>query len=505
MLTYPSDLQKEQLDQACALLEEIQTFIDDYAPGTAPRLQSLVETARRLKVFAGQDLQFFSSAALAGQQGYPLEYIFALIHDQVGRDFAILQEAACQRQHCRSPFADTLNQADHLAEEILGPVIRYGAESPKFVLEWPVSSEGQSQTDQKPNDPDDRPHSLPLPRLVPAQGTLAIYPAETIVITYFRKFPSIRLIPYAPVALVGIPFTSVERPQDLLATPHEIGHQVFWRWRALRYHLQQEQGSLPLYAYRWAEEIFADSYGVHTGGPAAALFAQLLEAGFSNAQFCRDDGAHPASILRPYVHIKALSNPKSAPAPLALQELNDLWTGYRAARAPLGPVFTASTGHHVPVDSAVGRRRRLPPDYTDLYLNHPVDRLVRVCLDRLQSIDALAGFPTPWWAPELNHSASQLYAGFASHLNTLDLKKPVKELAHDASLDALLQSGRCLVGLKEHPLWLQVARDYLDTPQFNDLMNGLNNNTPIPARDWLPLMDMDAWADKGPTSNPRSG
>ncbi len=79
---------------------------------------------------------------------------------------------------------------------------------------------------------------------------------------------------------------------------------------------------LPTYAERWAEEIFADTFGVQSVGAAAALYAQYLEAGFDRRHFQRDDGAHPTSVLRPYVHIKAL-NDENNPIVQGLEETLD--------------------------------------------------------------------------------------------------------------------------------------------------------------------------------------
>ncbi len=57
---------------------------------------------------------------------------------------------------------------------------------------------------------------------------------DTTVLTYFNKTALVRVIPYAPVALIGIPVTCVgwkDNFSNFMAIPHEIGHYVYWHAR----------------------------------------------------------------------------------------------------------------------------------------------------------------------------------------------------------------------------------------------------------------------------------
>ena len=59
----------------------------------------------------------------------------------------------------------------------------------------------------------------------------------SVALTYLQKSYETRVIPYAEVCLIGIPFTSVRLTEDLLAIPHEVGHYVFWNS-----HLKDQNG-----------------------------------------------------------------------------------------------------------------------------------------------------------------------------------------------------------------------------------------------------------------------
>ena len=318
-MLYPDYLRTDQYEQARSLLDIVKHFAQQNSGSSSPRVKSLVEVTKRLRVFGCQQLNFFSSPSLQIHPQFPREYIFALIHDQVARDFSILREAVCQYRNSDLRTRITLNVANHLGEAILEPILKLS--QIKYVQSWTFPDYRSGPSDEK-----EPPSPTPiLPELVETKDVVPIFPANTVVITYFRKFPGIRLLPYAPVALVGIPYTSISRPQDMLATPHEIGHQLFWRWRELRYQIeklnpnrhQPAADALLDFGYKWAEEIFADTFGVHAVGAAAALFAQELEAGFDFQHFGLNDGAHPVSSIRPFVHAKALNDP-SAPV---VQEL----------------------------------------------------------------------------------------------------------------------------------------------------------------------------------------
>ena len=57
-------------------------------------------------------------------------------------------------------------------------------------------------------------------------------------LTYFQRSANVRVIPYAPVAMIGIPITTIGLNsgvgvvEDLLAIPHEMAHHLYWNGRA---------------------------------------------------------------------------------------------------------------------------------------------------------------------------------------------------------------------------------------------------------------------------------
>lgn len=501
MLSYPLSLIDNQYDQVILLLELIKEFIKQHENSTLPRVQSLVMVARRLRIFGCQQLRFFSSPTIEQVKEFPLEYIFALIHDQVARDFSVLREAVCQRTNANGEFLNTLEKADRFGQDILAPIIKMPA-APKFVQSWPrftvttlkdrQRQMGQLDKRYEPPVQSNEPGKPLLPTLYAVENQkVPVYSDKTVVITYFRKFPAIRLVPYASVALVGIPFTSVFRKQDLLATPHEIGHQVFWRWKELRAAVQAVRGELPEYAYNWTEEIFADVFGVQAAGAAAALCAQDLEASFDLEHFLKDDGAHPTSVLRPYVHIKALDD---AVNPI-VQQLNNAWTVYRLDRTNNGQHFKGkSDNQDVHIDGAVGKQG--DHDYAPIIGRLPVDQMVALFLQKLPARTGVSGGQI-FWKQSLGKTMDDQYPDFINYLSALT--DPILEFPQDRKIIDYSTKDCTAIPLDE--TWTEAVKDYV--PQ-NDPTTLLQLGV-IGHQEWLPLMDMDAWAEKGPTSNPRSG
>ncbi|MBC7814194.1 MAG: hypothetical protein H7175_23775 [Burkholderiales bacterium] len=137
---------------------------------------------------------------------------------------------------------------------------------------------------------------------------------KTTAITYFQKTADIRVIPYASVALVGIPMSSVLQRQDLLAIPHEIGHYVYWNGRynftghGARIHkrLNTFKKDMSPWLKNWIEEIFADVYGAMVCGSAGAHGIQLVENEASKDQFIEDDLEHPTPLVRPLIYNRVL-------------------------------------------------------------------------------------------------------------------------------------------------------------------------------------------------------
>lgn len=57
---------------------------------------------------------------------------------------------------------------------------------------------------------------------------------NTTVLTYFHKTHAVQVIPYAPVAIIGIPVASINEKRQFILIAHEIAHYVYWHARASR-------------------------------------------------------------------------------------------------------------------------------------------------------------------------------------------------------------------------------------------------------------------------------
>jgi hypothetical protein len=282
------DRAKAQLD----LINELKTQSDS---PEQPRRNTARQVLRCLHAFAEQQWEFFLDGfdEVEGVEGvrkgflkteaphpiYPAEYALQNTKDQVAEDMGVLLRTLSHRgvDSSTPSLRGRLELADQLAYRALQP----------------------------------------------ANDSGLIY--RTTILTYFQKSASIRIIPYAPVAMVGIPLLPADS-QDLLSVPHEIGHQVYWRRlrqdeenlrsvgayfkEQLATNLPQTQVNplrdYPLWIQNWEEEIFADLYGCLIAGPVAGLAMQHILQAVPVDQFVTDDKEHPAPVIRPYICIELL-------------------------------------------------------------------------------------------------------------------------------------------------------------------------------------------------------
>ena len=212
---------------------------------------------------------------------FPPDFVLEATLDQVAYDLVVLQGAWYQRSliaQGNTPMERTLTIADRLTYHALLPALQ--------------------------------------------SGLLPFDPEQVTVLTYFQKAPHIRMIPYASVALVGIPFTTLGeyeagkeeeefgKARDLLAIPHEVGHYVYqhgsFKGRRLPFELHDVLQGRPEWLLRWAEEIFADVYGCFIAGPVIVRDFQDLMKDNDIASFVRDDNEHPTPALRPLLYVDAL-------------------------------------------------------------------------------------------------------------------------------------------------------------------------------------------------------
>jgi hypothetical protein len=246
-----------------------------------------------LKAFAEGQVGYFTSGSIpwGDYPEYPPEYAFKVTLDQIAYDLEVIRRAAGQRILGSRAMTTALRIADKLAWEALNPVV-----------------------DRVEN---------------PVEGEEKLLPHGTTVITYFDKSANIRVIPYARVALVGIPFTCAPvrhnlsgispadvtiLAQDYLAIPHEVGHYVYRHSRKVQKKIlvdlydkiKEEKRKRALCFFRWVEEIFADVYGCLIAGPWIALDFQDLQLTASKDRFVKDDREHPVPALRPYIYTRVL-------------------------------------------------------------------------------------------------------------------------------------------------------------------------------------------------------
>lgn len=252
-------------------LLDILTGVDNalHTKDATPRRKTLRTLLRCLKDFA--DDQFDYALALASPStSFPREYGLAATLEQIAHDLEVIERTVHQRMFDGDPdMLTTLRIADWLTYQAL----------------------------------------------LPAQGRL-LKETNLTALTYFEKSPSIRVVPYAPVALVGIPFSCLRTIQDFLAIPHEAGHYLYWHGvdpatglrisDALAHKLFDRRPSLLEQHGDWMEEIFADVYGCLIAGPTIARDFQELQMNSSGEEFEKDDGEHPRPILRPDVYTQTL-------------------------------------------------------------------------------------------------------------------------------------------------------------------------------------------------------
>ncbi|MCB0033822.1 MAG: hypothetical protein KDE51_07380 [Anaerolineales bacterium] len=261
---------------------------------TIHRIKTIHGLACNLQFFATAQHRFFEDGFgsktyndLEESADFTFDYVQRSVINQTAEDIKLIEQIYTQRQN--PTFVRTLELVDCLALNALKPAIQ-----------------------------------------------CKIIDSTTTVLSYFGKATSIRIIPYAQIALIGVPFTALETPRDLLAIVHEAGHYVYRRGRItdaagnkqtvrarITAALQANKPAAPanLDPEKWLEEIFADYYGSQIAGAGIALNFQNLQLEFSKKRFTMNDEEHPSPVLRPHIYHKALQCHNSSWA----QPLHDLW------------------------------------------------------------------------------------------------------------------------------------------------------------------------------------
>ncbi len=323
MTTYQSDsVRTLYLDQ---LNDALETFFSMEGPRGKDELTGKGEGALRTLVSVFANLQAYHARMTAliekdwvvGSPDLPKTYARRTLIDRAAEDTEVILRALTQRI---PPLKDTLEPRLRLADRLA------------FAALTPVMSEEVGGR-------------------LPDEAAML---RPTTAVTYFQKATSVRVIPYAPVALIGVPFSSVTCYQDLLAIPHEIGHYVYWHEPLARGSLN---GSLarhfwdqPAWVSAWQEEIFADVYGMLVAGPYMAINFQEILADTKREQFITDDGEHPVSLARAYVFTAVL---RAVSYDAVADEIDTMWQNL--VKKTYGSTYKAFVGdQQLPLKTIVG-------------------------------------------------------------------------------------------------------------------------------------------------------
>ena len=257
---------------------------EEQSPEEMARKEIFLKILRKMEIFAHKHFCYFFDGFGYGNNEHeeskpthlevsperPPEFILRSILNQLAYDTSVLERAIAQRQ---SWLADALKLAD---------IIAYRA-------------------------------------LEPSLGMDNLLEQDANVITYFHKVPEVLIVPYANVALIGIPYSAsgkhdmeLSSMRDFLSIPHEVGHFVFWRGATFigRLHVTLRQKILEqgLGSYQnWLEEIFADVYGCLVAGEIMGLSAQDIHLDDLPARLIEDNQEHPAPVIRPYIYTYLLA------------------------------------------------------------------------------------------------------------------------------------------------------------------------------------------------------
>lgn len=424
-----------------------------------PRQETLMILVESLREFGQSQLDFFLHGLAAKPQyrlepaaEYPWEYLFRTTIDQVGFDLDAILRACQQRMAAKvTPNLNkTLALADQLAFAALQPALTGGLIDP-----------------------------------------------NTTVVTYFQKAVNVRLVPYAPVALIGIPYSAVQSPRDLLAIPHEIGHYIFRNGRVrtgpfadsrFAPALATRFAKQPAWCNAWLEEIFADVYGCLVAGPVIAHSFIELVTDDPVAEFAAEDDEHPIAAVRPQIYFDALKRMGSYPA--VLEQLTTLWAQLFEQRGAPTTLKLPGEEECTPIDQVIATMSALIADLFDPQFLGPIAQ--RSTAAELQQ-----------WSgePVATKSIADLHTTFDAYCASLIEKAtPIPELTIAAG-DAMQAhvDGEAVAGngnaqkLGATGLWIDAIKAAAATsaqekgPVFA-----------VPAAIWTVLLDAGGWATEGP-------
>ncbi|WP_420641624.1 hypothetical protein [Candidatus Leptofilum sp.] len=403
-------------------------------------VSKLSELLLHLKTFGEGHFNYFHDLFVdpsKESKDYPPEYVYSLILDQISFDLTVIEQAANQRLSQSPKLYNTLKKADGMAKLALAPAFN------DFEL------------------------------------------GDTIFITYFQKSASIRVIPYASVALIGIPYTTLTESRDFLAIPHEVGHYLYWRGEVNGRSLQQvltQAVSKNTDWFDWLEEIFADVFGCLVAGPVIALSFQDLQLRRTPADFIEDDGEHPVPILRPNIYTQVLKEffGNNWGSNLDLRWNGDgtsTGKGKRHKRAENNELkFRDKQDQRVnkPVNEIVSTRAASKDrDSTGKSIDIMVDKILATLSSKNADKLPPRSAQDAWWLTYLRtaNSVETLYNEFASQVQNYSAEEVTLGSLNPKTFNELL------------PGWVALGKQ-LRNPQRNP--------------EWLPILHAGGWVTRGP-------
>jgi hypothetical protein len=284
---------KEGLDNLVTTINKENVFVE------GPPQAHLVGLVNCLSSFTTELFDFFlngfsdflgssstQTIKLIPSAEYPPEYVLQKILQQASFDLTVIERAIEQRKN--KELGDLLENYDQLALSALS-------------IAFP-------KQDQK--------------------ETWLIDPVKPFV--YFQRETSVRIIPYANALLIGVPYSAIHQPIDLLSIPHEIGHHVYETGRfsemePIDLYFEKYFADQPEWIQNWLEEIFADLYGFLVAGPIVGFSLQEILLDNFPGDLCQDDGDHPAGIVRPLIYSRLFNSRQSDKAKATASKLDENW------------------------------------------------------------------------------------------------------------------------------------------------------------------------------------
>ena len=415
------------------MAEHLEQLAKTYGQTTEPVSGTLQALTESLLAFGRDQFNFFwdgfNNRRLLPSIEIPPEHVLRATIDQASFDAALIQQIFDQRQ--KEAWQPTLEKADKLAQLALNVPIKCGL----------------------------------LPKCA--------------VLTYFHKSANIRLIPYAPIALIGIPFSAQIVPQDLLAIPHEVGHYVYQHAPGLAAELHALIPLYPGWINHWLEEIFSDVFAAFISGPVSGMSLQEILLDNAQGKFLLDDGIHPPDVVRPYAHLNALRHLKYEQAANALA---GLWQHHLTKR------------HHPVEFWSPDRTSRAETQQAQALLEQTADLFLNYLTKECQMVQ-----DQPW--SKDTKAVETLFDTFAQWLKA--------EVVNNVSVNRLklLEDG-AKVGVVQGIDELQNVRPTGTTQTWRDWIKAESRQQAevlLPAQAWTPIFTSGHWPVKGPEGNSNGG